>query len=134
VLSEQSTPVIRATLPMVGAAIDEITGRFYQRLFEAGPELLRDLFNRGNQANGEQRRALAGSIAAFAGFLLERPEGRPDAVLDRIAHKRGRPPPGHRPAESRARLSATGARAAFGDRAARGGCPVRTGACPRRSA
>ncbi|GGL92215.1 hemin transporter [Streptomyces fumigatiscleroticus] len=86
-LSEQSTPVIRETLPVVGAAIQEITERFYGKLFDAHPELLRDLFNRGNQANGEQQKALAGSIAAFAGILLERPDARPDAMLARIANK-----------------------------------------------
>ncbi|MGW5777774.1 globin domain-containing protein [Streptomyces sp. NPDC003863] len=86
-LSEQAVPVVRATLPAVGGALDEITERFYGRLFAAHPELLRDLFNRGNQANGEQRKALAGSIAAFAVALLENPDSRPDAMLSRIAHK-----------------------------------------------
>ncbi|KUL38818.1 hemin transporter [Streptomyces sp. NRRL F-4489] len=86
-LSEQSTPVIRATLPAVGAAIEDVTALFYTKLFDAHPELLRDLFNRGNQANGEQKQALAGSIAAFAGLLLEHPDRRPDAMLQRIAHK-----------------------------------------------
>ncbi|WP_052868508.1 globin domain-containing protein [Streptomyces niger] len=86
-LSEQSRPVVRATLPAVGAAIGEITELFYRKLFADRPELLRDLFNRGNQATGEQQQALAGSIAAFAGLLLERPEARPDALLGRIAHK-----------------------------------------------
>jgi nitric oxide dioxygenase len=87
VLSEQSVPVVRATLPAVGAAIGDITTLFYRKLFDAHPELLRDLFNRGNQANGEQQRALAGSIAAFAGMLVERPDARPDVMLSRIAHK-----------------------------------------------
>ncbi|MCE4942022.1 globin domain-containing protein [Streptomyces albulus] len=86
-LSEQSTPIVRATLPAVGAAIDEIATVFYRRLFAAHPDLLRDLFNRGNQANGQQRQALAGSIAAFAGMLLDHPDARPDAMLARIAHK-----------------------------------------------
>ncbi|MFI1653511.1 globin domain-containing protein [Streptomyces sp. NPDC020472] len=86
-LSEQAAPVVRATLPAVGGALDEITERFYGRLFAAHPELLRDLFNRGNQANGDQRKALAGSMAAFAVALLENPDGRPDAMLSRIAHK-----------------------------------------------
>ncbi|MBB0243584.1 hemin transporter [Streptomyces alkaliphilus] len=86
-LSDRSTPIVRATLPAVGAALDRITDRFYRRMFEARPDLLRDLFNRGNQANGEQRRALAGSVAAFAGMLLEHPDRRPDAMLRRIAHK-----------------------------------------------
>ncbi|MFE9443474.1 globin domain-containing protein [Streptomyces sp. NPDC006602] len=86
-LSEQSAPVVRATLPAVGAAIGDITELFYRKLFEAHPELLRDLFNRGNQANGDQQKALAGSIAAFAGLLLDKPDARPDAMLARIAHK-----------------------------------------------
>ncbi|GAB7029607.1 globin domain-containing protein [Streptomyces sp. NPDC021749] len=86
-LSEQSIPVIRASLPAVGAAIGDITELFYRKLFEAHPELLRDLFNRGNQANGDQQRALAGSIAAFAEVLLQGPDVRPDAMLARIAHK-----------------------------------------------
>lgn len=86
-LSEQSAPVVRETLPVVGAAIGEITELFYDKLFAAHPELLRDLFNRANQANGEQKKALAGSIAAFAGMLLDRPDTRPDVMLARIANK-----------------------------------------------
>ncbi|MFD6432388.1 globin domain-containing protein [Streptomyces venezuelae] len=86
-LSEQSAATVRATLPVVGAAIGEITERFYDRLFTAHPELLRDLFNRGNQAAGTQRQALAGSIAAFATHLVEHPDERPDVMLNRIAHK-----------------------------------------------
>ncbi|MFI8216770.1 globin domain-containing protein [Streptomyces sp. NPDC085932] len=86
-LSEQSAAIVRATLPAVGAALDTITERFYAGLFEAHPELLRDLFNRGNQAAGTQRQALAGSVAAFASHLLDHPEQRPDAMLRRIAHK-----------------------------------------------
>lgn len=86
-LSEQSAVTVRATLPVVGAAIGEITERFYAGMFAARPELLRDLFNRGNQASGAQRQALAGAVAAFAAHLVERPEERPDVMLARIAHK-----------------------------------------------
>ncbi|MFS4092918.1 globin domain-containing protein [Streptomyces sp. AF1A] len=86
-LSEQSAATVRATLPAVGAAIGEITDRFYARLFAAHPELLRNLFNRGNQASGAQKQALAGSIAAFAGHLVKHPDERPDVMLSRIAHK-----------------------------------------------
>ncbi|MEU1280891.1 globin domain-containing protein [Streptomyces sp. NPDC005805] len=86
-LSAQSAPVVRATLPAVGGALGPIAETFYRRLFAAHPDLLRDLFNRGNQANGDQQKALAGSIAAFAGLLLEQPDSRPDALLGRIAHK-----------------------------------------------
>ncbi|WBP85236.1 globin domain-containing protein [Kitasatospora cathayae] len=86
-LSAKSAEVVEATLPIVGGAIGDITPRFYDRLFAAHPELLRDLFNRGNQANGTQREALAGSIAAFASALIADPDQRPDAMLARIAHK-----------------------------------------------
>ncbi|MFE3634392.1 globin domain-containing protein [Streptomyces cellostaticus] len=86
-LSEPSAATVRATLPAVGAAIGEITERFYARLFEAHPDLLRNLFNRGNQAAGVQKQALAGSIAAFATYLVDNPGQRPDAMLERIAHK-----------------------------------------------
>ncbi|MGW1190714.1 globin domain-containing protein [Streptomyces sp. NPDC002559] len=86
-LSETSTATVRATLPAVGAAIGDIADLFYRKMFAAHPELLRDLFNRGNQASGAQRRALAGSIAAFATQLIEHPDTRPDVMLNRIAHK-----------------------------------------------
>ncbi|WP_328927579.1 FAD-binding oxidoreductase [Streptomyces sp. NBC_00190] len=86
-LSEKSTATVRATLPAVGAAIGDITELFYTKLFAAHPELLRDLFNRGNQNVGLQKQALAGSIAAFATRLVARPDTRPDVMLGRIAHK-----------------------------------------------
>ncbi|MFT2019789.1 globin domain-containing protein [Streptomyces sp. 796.1] len=87
-LSEKSAETVRATLPAVGGALGEITASFYDRLFAAHPALLRDLFNRGNQANGDQRQALAGAIAAYAQFLVA-PDAAPapGAFLDRIAHK-----------------------------------------------
>ncbi|MFJ7267643.1 globin domain-containing protein [Streptomyces sp. NPDC099050] len=86
-LSEKSTATVRATLPAVGAAIGDITELFYRKLFAAHPELIRDLFNRGNQNAGLQKQALAGSIAAFATHLVAHPEARPDVMLNRIAHK-----------------------------------------------
>ncbi|GGV00018.1 hemin transporter [Streptomyces litmocidini] len=86
-LSAESASLIRATLPAVGGALDEMTTRFYATMFAEHPELLDGMFNRGNQASGAQRRALAGSIAAFAGALLADPGTRPDALLARIAHK-----------------------------------------------
>lgn len=86
-LSPESAGIIRATLPVVGASLDAITTRFYGTMFAERPELLDGMFNRGNQANGEQRRALAGSIAAFAAALVENPDERPDRMLARIAHK-----------------------------------------------
>ncbi|GAA0820750.1 globin domain-containing protein [Streptosporangium amethystogenes subsp. fukuiense] len=86
-LSVESAATVRATLPAVHQALGEITGRFYTTMFADNPDLLNNLFNRGNQASGVQRQALAGSIAAFATLLLDRPDERPDAMLARIAHK-----------------------------------------------
>ncbi|SDH88693.1 nitric oxide dioxygenase [Sinosporangium album] len=86
-LSPESAELVRATLPAVGGALDPITTRFYATMFAEQPHLLDGMFNRGNQANGEQRQALAGSIAAFAGALIDHPEQRPDRMLGRIAHK-----------------------------------------------
>ncbi|MFF4292631.1 globin domain-containing protein [Streptomyces vinaceus] len=86
-LSEKSTDTVRATLPAVGAAIGDIADLFYTKLFAAHPELLRDLFNRGNQSAGLQKQALAGSVAAFATHLVDHPDTRPDVMLRRIAHK-----------------------------------------------
>lgn len=86
-LSQTSTPVIQATLPVVGAAIGEITPLFYAKMFAAHPELERDLFNRGNQAVGEQPRALAASIARYATLLVTPDAPPPSVILSRIAHK-----------------------------------------------
>ncbi|MEU1571893.1 globin domain-containing protein [Streptomyces collinus] len=86
-LSAESAAVVRATLPAVAGALDEITTRFYGAMFRDRPELLDGMFNRGNQASGAQRRALAGSIAGFATALLDDPDTRPDTLLERIAHK-----------------------------------------------
>ena len=86
-LSAESAAAVKATLPAVAGALDEITARFYAAMFRDRPELLDGMFNRGNQASGAQRRALAGSIAGFASALLADPGARPDALLARIAHK-----------------------------------------------
>jgi len=58
-LSAQSREIVQATLPAIGVAISEITPLFYRKMFAAHPELERDLFNRGNQKQGEQQKALA---------------------------------------------------------------------------
>jgi nitric oxide dioxygenase len=87
VLSDRSRPVVQATLPVVAEHIGEIARRFYEHMFGAHPELLDGTFNRGNQAEGTQQVALAGSVAAFASALVHTPEQLPDHLLGRIAHK-----------------------------------------------
>lgn len=86
-LSTKSIEVVRATLPVVAAAIGDITPAFYRSMFAAHPELKRDLFNRGNQAQGDQARALAGAIAAYATILVTDSRRTPEEILTRIAHK-----------------------------------------------
>ena len=86
-LSTKSAQVVQATLPVIGAAIGDITPVFYERMFAAHPELERDLFNRGNQAQGDQQSALAGAIAGYATLLVAEDGRDPLEVLARIAHK-----------------------------------------------
>jgi len=86
-LSTKSAQVVKATLPVIGAAIGDIATAFYKRMFTAHPELERDLFNRGNQAQGDQQSALAGAIAAYATLLVAEDGRDPLEVLARIAHK-----------------------------------------------
>jgi nitric oxide dioxygenase len=86
-LSDRARPVIEQTLPVVAEHIGEIAQRFYRHLFDAHPELLDGTFNRGNQAEGTQQVALAGSVAAFASALVTNPEQLPEDLLSRVAHK-----------------------------------------------
>jgi nitric oxide dioxygenase len=86
-LSDTARPLIEATLPVVGEHIREIAGRFYEHLFAQHPELLDGTFNRGNQVDGSQQQALAGSVAAFASALVGTPGRTPEKLMSRIAHK-----------------------------------------------
>jgi nitric oxide dioxygenase len=85
-LSPQSAAVVAATAEVVAAHADKITSTFYPDMFEAHPELL-NVFNTANQAVGEQPKALAASVVAFAVQLID--PAAPDftPVLQRIAHK-----------------------------------------------
>ena len=85
-LSAQNEAVIAATAAVVAKHADEITARFYPRMFAERPELLR-VFNLANQETGEQSRALAASVVAYAVQLID-PGAPPFAhVMTRIAHK-----------------------------------------------
>lgn len=86
-LAEAHADIIRATLPLVGSKINEITPNFYNRMFTAHPELLADTFNRGNQKQGDQQKALAASIATFATMLVDPEAPDPVDMLARIGHK-----------------------------------------------
>ncbi len=85
-LSDRSAAVVAATAGVVAAHAEQITGRFYPRMFTEHPELLR-VFNQGNQATGEQSRALAASVVAYAVQLIDPNAPSFDHVLERIAYK-----------------------------------------------
>lgn len=85
-LSDKSLGVVQATAAVVAAHADEITAHFYPRMFAAHPELLR-VFNQGNQATGEQSKALAGSVVAYAVQLIDPEAPSFDHVMRRIAYK-----------------------------------------------
>src|SRR3954454_8997065 len=85
-LSLSSYAVVSATAPVVAQHADEITARFYSSMFAAHPELLR-VFNQGNQATGEQSKALAGSVVAYAVHLIDPNAPSFAHVMRRIAYK-----------------------------------------------
>ena len=78
--------VVQATAAVVAEHAEQITARFYPRMFEEHPELLR-VFNQGNQATGEQSRALAASVVAYAVQLIDPDAPSFDRVMQRIAYK-----------------------------------------------
>lgn len=84
-LSESSAAIVSATAPVVADHAEAITRCFYPRMFEAHPELLR-IFNTAHQATGEQPRALALSVVAYAGHLLD-PRADLQPMVDRIVHR-----------------------------------------------
>lgn len=86
-LSTEQADVIKATLPLVGANIEKITKLFYKTMFEKHPDLIKNVFNRGNQQQGAQQKALAASIATFASMLVKKDAPLPDHLLSRIGHK-----------------------------------------------
>ena len=85
-LSEQSRAVVQATASVVAEHAEQITAVFYPRMFAEHPELLR-VFNQGNQATGEQSRALAASVVAYAVQLIDPTAPSFAHVMRRIAYK-----------------------------------------------
>ncbi|GAA1704607.1 FAD-binding oxidoreductase [Propioniferax innocua] len=86
-LTPEQEQIIRDTLPVVGEHIDQIAPLFYSKMFAQHPELLRDTFNRGNQAQGAQQKALAASVATYATLLVTPDAPEPKDLLGRIGHK-----------------------------------------------
>lgn len=85
-LSPEKLNLVRATASILAENADKITAHFYARMFAVHPELLR-VFNQGNQATGEQSRALASSVVAYAAQLIDPEAPSFDHVMRRIAYK-----------------------------------------------
>lgn len=64
-LSDKTIAVVKSTAPVLAENGELLTRHFYGRMFRENPEVA-PLFNRSNQASGNQQRALAGAICAFA--------------------------------------------------------------------
>jgi nitric oxide dioxygenase len=76
--------VLKQSVPILSEHGEAITKRFYSILFERFPDL-KNVFNLSNQHSGNQARALADAIFAYA-KLAETPE-QLGPMVSRIAHK-----------------------------------------------
>ena len=83
-LTPTTLATVKSTAPVLAEHGLAIIERFYQRLFEAHPEL-KNLFNMRHQERGEQQRALAGAVLAYATHIDDLPALGP--ALARITHK-----------------------------------------------
>lgn len=106
-LSEQSRPLIRASVPVLREHGPQIARTFYGRMFAAHPEL-KNIFNMGNQAIGAQQQVLAGALLAYAANIDNVEALLP--VVRRIAHKHAAVgvKPAHYPIVGRHLLAALG--------------------------
>lgn len=83
-LSEQTKEIVKQTVPVLEEHGNEITKVFYERLFEAHPELL-NIFNKSNQKQGKQQTALAQTVLAAAKHIDQLEAIVPN--VNQIAHK-----------------------------------------------
>ncbi|PHS68122.1 MAG: nitric oxide dioxygenase [Methylophaga sp.] len=83
-LSQQTIEVVESTIPLLAEHGQTITQNFYEKLFAAHPEL-KNVFNLNNQQDGNQSRALADAVFAYASNLSNLEALIP--AVQRIAHK-----------------------------------------------
>lgn len=83
-LSQSTIDTVKSTAPLLADEGETITRLFYDKLFHHHPEL-KNIFNMVNQAKGEQARALADSVFAYARHI-DQLEAL-DSAVKRIAHK-----------------------------------------------
>ena len=83
-LTPSTIATIKATAPVLAEHGYSIIDRFYERLFVAHPEL-KNVFNVRHQESGEQQRALAAAVYAYATNIDNL--GALEQTVTRIAHK-----------------------------------------------
>lgn len=83
-LTQRTKDIVKATAPVLAEYGYSIIQCFYQRLFEAHPEL-KNVFNMAHQEQGRQQQALARAVYAYA-ENIEDPSGL-TAMLKNIAKK-----------------------------------------------
>ncbi|GGI41367.1 globin domain-containing protein [Mammaliicoccus stepanovicii] len=83
-LSEKTREIVKETVPVLEQYGTEITKVFYERMFEAHPELL-NIFNKSNQKQGKQQTALAQTVLAAAKHIDHLEAIVPN--VNQIAHK-----------------------------------------------
>lgn len=64
-IRDQVIEIVKQTAPAVAAHAEAITRRFYELMFTGNPEV-QAYFNQAHQHSGNQQRALAGAICAYA--------------------------------------------------------------------
>jgi nitric oxide dioxygenase len=83
-LSQQTIETVQSTIPLLAEHGQAITKNFYGKLFQAHPEL-KNIFNMNNQQDGEQSRALADAVFAYANNITNLEVLIP--AVQKIAHK-----------------------------------------------
>ena len=64
-LDEKTVAIVKSTAPVLAENGEVLTRHFYKRMFSHNPEVA-PYFNQANQTGGNQQRALAGAIVAYA--------------------------------------------------------------------
>jgi nitric oxide dioxygenase len=83
-MTPDTTALVKATAPVLAEHGLAIIQRFYERLLTQHPEL-RNLFNMRHQERGEQQRALAAAVMAYATHIDDLPALA--SAVERITHK-----------------------------------------------
>lgn len=83
-ITDRQLEIVKATVPVLQQHGEAITRTFYRNLFSSHPEL-KDIFNMANQAKGDQPRALAAAVLAYAANIDQLQNLGP--AVTKIAHK-----------------------------------------------